>query len=189
MEKRTYDCEACARVAPNFNPRMEPEADGHVADCPWHSPDKAAAIREARMMTFAPYGDGVVVKQDPLRTHWYNSGLIRAQRIADWTAYGRVLAVGPGPRDPDTGVRIAPDIKVGDHVLFDWRPSHEEDAVNRICGDRTILLRSDECLAVIEECDEPAPMRCIDESCPCRDGLVCHYVDAGDTKAMPQPTQ
>lgn len=29
--------------------------------------------------------------------------------------------------------------------------------------------------------------RCEDPTCPCRDGLSCHYEDAGDTKAMPRP--
>jgi chaperonin GroES len=113
---------------------------------------QALAEREIDARTiasFTPYADWVLVKLDEL-PKMTAGGLHRPDRIADWTAYGRVLAVGPGKLN-ERGVRIPTDLNAGERVVFDWRPSHEEGTVRRLFGPRTLLLRADEIAGVVED--------------------------------------
>jgi len=107
-------------------------------------------IVEASPGRFIPCDDRLVVQLDPL-SKTTASGLVQLpDRIAEWTAYGTVIAVGPGARDRH-GNRVPLDLVVGDRVVFDWRPSHEELAMAKYFGPRTILLKEDEIVGVIED--------------------------------------
>jgi co-chaperonin GroES (HSP10) len=118
--------------------------------------DDASLVYE-RPVTFRPAADWIVVQADPLPDVVGDSKIIMPGRRGvsiwrkfDWTAYGTVLAVGPGPRDA-TGERIPIDEpKVGDRVIWEYRPSNDKEAINRLCGERTILLRASEISAIIE---------------------------------------
>ncbi len=108
------------------------------------------APRMKTQQQLTPAGDWIVVRQDDLITET-SSGIQLIQREADWTAFGVVVSVGPGARGRK-GDRVAiDDPKAGDRVVYEWRPSNEEKAMARLCGDRTILLRADEIVAVLED--------------------------------------
>ena len=64
-----------------------------------------------------PLEDRIVVK--PLEAEQTTaSGLVIPDTAKEKPQEGRVLAVGPGDRHPDTGQRIPVDLKEGDRVLF-----------------------------------------------------------------------
>ena len=67
-------------------------------------------------MKFRPLGDRVVVKRDQedVKTA---GGIIIPDTAQEKPQEGEVIAVGPGARDED-GERIAPEVKVGDRILF-----------------------------------------------------------------------
>ena len=64
-----------------------------------------------------PLGDRVVVKPTA-REEMTKSGIVLPDTAKEKPQEGRVLAVGPGDRHPDTGQRIPVDLKEGDRVLF-----------------------------------------------------------------------
>ena len=64
-----------------------------------------------------PLGDRVVVKPTP-REEMTKTGIVLPDTAKEKPQEGRVLAVGPGDRHPDTGQRIPVDLKEGDRVLF-----------------------------------------------------------------------
>jgi co-chaperonin GroES (HSP10) len=117
-----------------------------------------ASLVDERPETFRPAADWIVVQADPLPEVVGGGKIIMPGRQGvsvwrkfDWTAYGTVLAVGPGARDAATGQRIPIDEpKVGDRVIWEYRPSNDKEAINRLCGERTILLRAGEISAIIE---------------------------------------
>ena len=64
-----------------------------------------------------PLGSRVVIK--PLeREEMTKSGIVLPDTAKEKPTEGKVLAVGPGDRHPDTGERIPVELKVGDRVLF-----------------------------------------------------------------------
>ena len=64
-----------------------------------------------------PLGDRVVI-QPTAREEMTKSGIVLPDTAKEKPQEGRVLAVGPGDRHPDTGQRIPVDLKEGDRVLF-----------------------------------------------------------------------
>jgi chaperonin GroES len=64
-----------------------------------------------------PLGSRVVIKALE-REEITKSGIVLPDTAKEKPQEGRVLAVGPGDRHPDTGQRIAVDLKEGDRVLF-----------------------------------------------------------------------
>ena len=67
-------------------------------------------------MKFRPLGDRVVVKrvQEDTKTA---GGIIIPDTAQEKPQEGEIIAVGPGGRD-EKGDRIAPEVKVGDRILF-----------------------------------------------------------------------
>ena len=64
-----------------------------------------------------PLGARVVVK--PLeREDITKSGIVLPDTAKEKPQEGKVLAVGPGDRHPDTGERIPVELKEGDRILF-----------------------------------------------------------------------
>ena len=64
-----------------------------------------------------PLGSRIVIKALE-REEITKSGIVLPDTAKEKPQEGRVLAVGPGDRHPDTGQRIPVDLKEGDRVLF-----------------------------------------------------------------------
>ena len=74
-----------------------------------------AAVAEKTKLK--PLGARVVIKALD-REEITKSGIVLPDTAKEKPQEGRVLAVGPGDRHPDTGQRIPVDLKEGDRVLF-----------------------------------------------------------------------
>ena len=71
----------------------------------------------ATKLKLKPLGSRVVIKASE-RDEMTKSGIVLPDTVKDKPQEGKVLAVGPGDRHPDTGERIKVDLKEGDRVLF-----------------------------------------------------------------------
>lgn len=92
-----------------------------------------------------PLSDRLVVK--PLEQEEVTpSGIVLPETAKEKPQKGEVMAVGPGARDED-GKRIAMDVSVGDKVLFAKYAGTEI----KVEGDKLLILRESDILAVIEE--------------------------------------
>src|SRR5438876_828323 len=80
-----------------------------VATAPKPSPKSKTKLK--------PLGSRVVIKALE-REEITKSGIVLPDTAKEKPQEGRVLAVGPGDRHPDTGQRIPVDLKEGDRVLF-----------------------------------------------------------------------
>lgn len=92
-----------------------------------------------------PLRDRILVKRDPMNKmqgsllHLPDSGVI------DKPIIGKVLRVGPGAYTT-AGFLVAPQVKVGDEILFSKYAGNEIDLPG--CKD-LLLMREDEVLAVV----------------------------------------
>jgi len=75
------------------------------------------ATKVASETKLTPLGDRLVVRPSA-REEMTKSGIVLPDTAKEKPQEGRVLAVGPGDRHPDTGQRIPVDLKEGDRVLF-----------------------------------------------------------------------
>ncbi len=92
-----------------------------------------------------PLGSRVVVK--PLeREEMTKSGIVLPDTSKEKPQEGKVLSVGPGDRHPDTGVRIAVELKIGDKVLFQKYAGTEF----KLDDVELLILAEKDVLAVIE---------------------------------------
>lgn len=92
-----------------------------------------------------PLGSRVVVK--PLeREEMTKSGILLPDTSKEKPQEGKVLSVGPGDRHPDTGERIAVELKVGDKVLFQKYAGTEF----KLDDVELLILAEKDVLAVIE---------------------------------------
>src|SRR5438094_8892130 len=80
-----------------------------VATAPKPSPKSKTKLR--------PLGSRVVIKALE-REEVTKSGIVLPDTAKEKPQEGKVLAVGPGDRHPDTGERIPVELKEGDRVLF-----------------------------------------------------------------------
>lgn len=90
-------------------------------------------------------GDRVLVKPDLVKPPRTESGIEIADKF--WYApevSGIVTALGDGPRAED-GTLLPHHVKVGDRVVFAAESGHELI----VSGDRQIVLREDDLLAVM----------------------------------------
>ena len=76
--------------------------------------DKPAAATKLKL---TPLGSRVVVKALE-RDEMTKSGILLPDTAKEKPQEGKVLAVGPGDRHPDTGARIPVELKEGDRILF-----------------------------------------------------------------------
>lgn len=67
-------------------------------------------------MHLKPFGDRVVVKAIEAEEKT-KGGIILPDMAKEKPQEGEVVAVGPG-RVLDSGTRLAPEVKVGDHVIY-----------------------------------------------------------------------
>ncbi|WP_326543336.1 co-chaperone GroES [Pseudorhodoferax sp.] len=96
------------------------------------------------MPSIRPLHDRLIVKRSEPETRTA-SGIVIPDSAGEKPEQGEILAVGPGKRD-DEGQRIAPDVKVGDRVLF----GKYSGQTVKLGADEVLVLREDEVLGVIE---------------------------------------
>ena len=92
-----------------------------------------------------PLGSRVVIKASA-RDEMTKSGIVLPDTVKDKPQEGKVLAVGPGDRHPDTGERIKVDLKEGDRVLFQKYSGTEF----KLDDGEYIVLSEKDILALIE---------------------------------------
>ena len=96
-------------------------------------------------MKIRPLHDRVIVKRidEEKKTA---SGIVIPDSAAEKPDQGEIMAVGPGKRGDD-GKLIAPDVKVGDRVLF----GKYAGSTVKVDGDELLVMREEDVMAVIEK--------------------------------------
>ena len=94
-------------------------------------------------MNIRPLHDRVIVKRLENETKTA-SGIYIPDNAAEKPDQGEVLAVGPGKRD-DSGKLNAPDVKVGDRVLF----GKYSGQTVKVDGDELLVMREEDLFAVV----------------------------------------
>lgn len=96
-------------------------------------------------MKLRPLNDKIVVK--PLEAEeTVKGGIIIPDNAKEKPQQAEVLAVGPG-KLLDNGTRVAPDVKVGDKVLYGKYSGSEF----KVGGDEMLVLDEGDILAVVEK--------------------------------------
>jgi chaperonin GroES len=96
-------------------------------------------------MSLRPLHDRVIVKRLDQETRTA-SGIVIPDSAAEKPDQGEVLAVGPGRRDND-GRRIAPDLSVGDRVLF----GKYAGQTVKVDGNELLVLREEDIVAIVNQ--------------------------------------
>jgi chaperonin GroES len=94
-------------------------------------------------MSLKPLGDRIVVKAlaaEPIST----GGIVLPESAKEKPQQAEVLAVGPG-KLLDNGKRVAPDVRVGDKVVYSKYGGTEI----KVGGEEVIILRADDILGVL----------------------------------------
>jgi len=101
-------------------------------------------------MKFRPLGDRVVVRRikEDQKTA---GGIIIPETAQEKPQEGEVLSVGPGALD-DTGKRVAPEVKVGDFVLFGKWSGTEV----KLDGEELLIMKESDIMGIIEGRKAPA---------------------------------
>ncbi len=96
-------------------------------------------------MKFTPLQDRVIIKrlEEENKT---KGGIIIPDAAKEKPQEGRVVAVGSG-KMTETGHRVAPEVKVGDKILFGKYSGTDI----KIDGEEHLILREEDILAVIED--------------------------------------
>ena len=92
-----------------------------------------------------PLGSRVVVKALE-REEITKSGIVLPDTAKEKPQEGRILAVGPGDRHPDTGQRIPVELKEGDRVLFQKYAGTEF----KLDDEELLILSEKDVLGVVE---------------------------------------
>ena len=95
-------------------------------------------------MNIRPLHDRVVVKREPQETK-SAGGIVIPDTASEKPTFGKVIAVGQG-KVLDNGQTRAPDVKVGDRVLF-GKYSGTEVKVN---NEEFVVMREDDVMAIVE---------------------------------------
>ncbi len=96
------------------------------------------------MLKVRPLSDRILVKRLE-EEEVMKGGIIIPDTAKEKPQRGEVIAVGLGRRD-DEGERIAPDVQVGDQILFGKYAGNEVT----IDDEEYLIMREDDVLAVIE---------------------------------------
>lgn len=95
-------------------------------------------------LNIKPLGDRLVV--EPLEQEEITAGgIVLPETAKEKPQKGSVLAVGPGARD-DQGKRMAPDVQVGDTVLFAKYAGTEI----KLDGKKLLILKESDVLAIVD---------------------------------------
>ncbi len=101
-------------------------------------------------MNLQPLGDRLIVEvleEEEVTT----SGIVLPDTAKEKPQRGRVLAVGPGPRDED-GEYIKMDLEEGDEIIFSKYGGTEI----KVAADEYLILRESDVLAKVVGTREPA---------------------------------
>ena len=95
-------------------------------------------------MKFRPLGDRVVVRRikEDQKTA---GGIIIPDTVAEKPQEGEVISVGPGALD-ESGKRVAPEVKVGDSVLFGKWSGTEV----KVDGEELLIMKESDIMGVLE---------------------------------------
>ena len=95
-------------------------------------------------MKFRPLGDRVVVRRvkEDQKTA---GGIIIPDTVQEKPQEGEVVAVGPGALD-DNGKRVAPEVKVGDFVLFGKWSGTEV----KVDGNELLIMKESDIMGILE---------------------------------------
>jgi chaperonin GroES len=96
-------------------------------------------------MKLRPLHDRVIVKRVDSETKTA-SGIVIPDAAAEKPDQGEVLAVGPGRRN-DKGDLVAPNVKVGDRVLF----GKYSGQTVKVDGEELLVMKEDDLFAVVEK--------------------------------------
>jgi chaperonin GroES len=99
----------------------------------------------ATAATLRPLGDRVVVRP-AASEEMTRSGIVLPDTSKEKPQRGEIIAAGPG-RVSDDGTRIAPEVKVGDTVLFAKYAGTEF----KLDDDELLILGEKDILAVLSE--------------------------------------
>lgn len=96
-------------------------------------------------MNLQPLGDRLIVSvlEEEETTV---SGIVLPDTAKEKPQRGKVLAVGPGPRDED-GEHIAMDVEEGDEIIFSKYGGTEI----KVDGEELLVLRESDVLAIVEK--------------------------------------
>jgi chaperonin GroES len=96
-------------------------------------------------MKFRPLHDRVAVRrvEEEQKT---KGGIIIPDTAKEKPMQGEVLAVGPGVRN-EKGELVAPDVKVGDRILFGKWSGTEV----KMEGDELLIMKESDIMGIIEE--------------------------------------
>jgi chaperonin GroES len=96
-------------------------------------------------MKVTPLNDRIVIKRLE-GEGTTKGGIIIPDAAKEKPQEGRVVAVGSG-KMTEKGVRVAPEVKVGDKILFGKYSGTEI----KIDGEEHLMLREEDILAIIED--------------------------------------
>jgi chaperonin GroES len=108
-----------------------------VATAPKPSPKSKGKLK--------PLGSRVVVKALD-REEQTKSGIYLPDTAKEKPQEGKVIAVGPGDRHPDTGERIKMELKEGDRILFQKYAGTEF----KLDDEELLILSEKDVLALVE---------------------------------------
>jgi chaperonin GroES len=96
------------------------------------------------LMKFRPLGDRVVVRRvkEDEKTP---GGIIIPETAQEKPQEGKVIAVGPGALD-DNGMRVPPEVKAGDTVLFGKWSGNEV----KIDGEELLIMKESDIMGIVE---------------------------------------
>ena len=95
-------------------------------------------------MKFRPLQDRIVVKRIDAEQK-SAGGIIIPETAKEKPQEGEVVSVGPGARD-DRGKIIAPDVKVGDRVLFGKWSGTEV----KLDGEELLIMKESDIMGIVE---------------------------------------
>ncbi len=100
----------------------------------------------ASKLKVKPLGGRVII--EPVEQEEITAGgIILPETAKEKPQEGKVLAVGPGDRNEQTGERVPMDLKVGDKILFAKYSGTEF----KMDGKKLLILRESDILAVVVE--------------------------------------
>jgi chaperonin GroES len=107
-------------------------------------PANAGAGRRTKAMKVRPLHDRLLVRRIEEK-ETARGGIIIPDTAKEKPTEGKVLAVGDG-RVLENGKKLAPDVKVGDRILFGKYSGNEIE----MDGEPVLIVREDEVLAIME---------------------------------------
>lgn len=97
-------------------------------------------------MKIRPLGDKILVKRDEAQTKT-DSGIFLPESAKDKPKQGKVIAVGSGILNKDTGKYMPFTVKKGDSVIFSSYSGTEV----KIDNEAHLIMTEDDILAVVEK--------------------------------------